>query len=267
LSATLDFTLPGKISVYHVAADMNMVGTLALLLERADKDTVLKMQNVQGYSPLDVASREGHVGCVLLLLPDENPTEEAARQYIEKAKAKKGDDCSVPSAPPVVESSVKDGGDNSDPVEVRAQKEATSIAASASKVTEDSKQKAQELKATGNSYFVKKDWDHALEFYTQAIESDPTDATFFSNRSACHLHLEKREEALFDAVVARHLRPEWPKAAYRMAVARLELGRFEDAAMSAWEGLQQDQENEELKLLLQKCVKKGRKDFIGIKKK
>lgn len=44
-----------------------------------------------------------------------------------------------------------------------------------------------------------------------------------------------------------------------MAVARLELGHYEDAAVAAWEGLQQDQENEELQCLLQKCVKKGKK--------
>jgi hypothetical protein len=75
------------------------------------------------------------------------------------------------------------------------------------------------------------------------------------------MHLGKPDLALSDAVIARHLRPEWPKAAFRMAVARLELGRYEDAAVSAWEGMQLDGDNQELKALLQKCVKKGRKDF------
>jgi hypothetical protein len=50
-----------------------------------------------------------------------------------------------------------------------------------------------------------------------------------------------------------------------MAVARLGLGKFEDAALSAWEGLQQDQDNDELKTLLQKCVRKGRKEHKGKK--
>ena len=67
------------------------------------------------------------------------------------------------------------------------------------------------------------------------------------------------EDALKDSVIARQLRPTWPEACFRMAVARLELGRYEDAALAAWEGLQQDQENEELQRLLQKCVKRGKK--------
>jgi hypothetical protein len=46
----------------------------------------------------------------------------------------------------------------------------------------------------------------------------------------------------------------------RMAVARLELGRYEDAAVAAWEGMQLDENNQELKVL-QKCVK--RKDYHG----
>lgn len=37
------------------------------------------------------------------------------------------------------------------------------------------------------------------------------------------------------AQVCRRLKPDWPKACYRMAVARLALGRFEDAALAAWE--------------------------------
>jgi hypothetical protein len=52
-----------------------------------------------------------------------------------------------------------------------------------------------------------------------------------------------------------------------MAVARLELKRYENAALAAWEGSQQDQENEELKRLLQKCVKKGRKEHQHEQKK
>ncbi|CAM9696902.1 unnamed protein product, partial [Laminaria digitata] len=35
--------------------------------------------------------------------------------------------------------------------------------------------------------------------------------------------------------VCRRLKPDWPKACYRMAVARLALGRHEDAALAAWE--------------------------------
>jgi ankyrin repeat protein len=266
LSPTVEFSLPGSVTVYHMAADMNMVGTLALLLEDADLHRVMAKQNANGMTPLDLAAKEGHVGCVLLLLPDdENRTEEAAKEYIEKVKAN----------PPVFGSSAATSGsipkqsdvtenDNaidtaSKTVEEEAMRQASEL--SAVEVSDEKKSTAKELKAKGNTHFTASNWELALETYSEAISTDPTDATFYSNRSACHLHLKKPKDALGDAVIARHLRPEWPKAAYRMAVARFELGRYEDAAVSAWEGLQQDENNEELKTLLQKCVRKGRKDF------
>lgn len=266
LGPTLAFTLPGRLSPYHVAADMNMVGTLALLLEKVPKDTVLQMKTTDGLSPLDIAAREGHVGCVLLLLPGDKQTEEEAERYIENAKSKRRADEKSPSismekgAPP---SNEKD--ESPDLIETKAKSVAASIVATASEVSEESKKKAQELKTTGNCLFEKKEWEAAIGCYTEAISCDPTDATFYSNRSACYVNLNEPENALYDAVITRCLRPDWPKAAYRMAVARLDLGRYEDAALSAWEGLQQDQENEELKRLLQKCVKKGRQDFLGSK--
>ncbi|CAN0187101.1 unnamed protein product [Discosporangium mesarthrocarpum] len=73
----------------------------------------------------------------------------------------------------------------------------------------------------------------------------------------------EHEMALSDAEICRRQRPEWPKACYRMAVARLALGRFEDAALAAWEGVQLDNNNKELKSLLQECVKKGRSAHHG----
>ena len=266
IRSTLEFSLPGQLSPYHVAADMNMVGTLALLLEYGDKDDIVKLKDGRGLSPLDMAAREGHVGCVLLLLPNEKQTEEEARLYINKSKSQTvlGNEA---SRPPTAKDAAAAANDNEYPssIETQAQSEAAAIAASASDITEEFKKKALKKKAEGNSHFAKNEWQAALNSYSEAISCDPADATFYSNRSACYMHLKRPGKALHDATIARSLRPEWPKAAYRMAVARLELGRFEDAALSAWEGLQQDQGNEELKRLLQKCVKKGRKDFLGAK--
>jgi Flp pilus assembly protein TadD len=38
-----------------------------------------------------------------------------------------------------------------------------------------------------------------IESYTKAIEEDPTDATFYSDRSACYMHLHDYDAALQDA--------------------------------------------------------------------
>ena len=96
----------------------------------------------------------------------------------------------------------------------------------------------------------------AIDSYTKAINEDSTDSTFCS---ACYMRIEDYDAALQDAVICRELKPDWPKACYRMAVARYALKRYKDAALSAWEGLKLDEENSELKQLLQKCIKQGRK--------
>jgi tetratricopeptide (TPR) repeat protein len=128
-------------------------------------------------------------------------------------------------------------------------------------ISDDDRQQSVELKRKGNEYFEKKEWHAALDFYTKAIALNPTDASFYSNRSACYMELELYQEALKDAIVARYIRPDWSKACYRMAVARMALGRYEDAAVSAFEALNYDEDNEEIKQLLREAVKKGQIEY------
>lgn len=39
------------------------------------------------------------------------------------------------------------------------------------------------LKDQGNKAFAAHDWPTAIEFYTKAIEADPTQPTYYSNRA------------------------------------------------------------------------------------
>jgi tetratricopeptide (TPR) repeat protein len=234
-------------------------------LDKQENKEILLQKNHNGLTPLDLAAQESNVGCVLLLLPETDGktlTVEDAKAYIDDYKKTKTTIQST--APPEVKEEAEKSSQVADTSEEDAQRKAAQIASSPDP-SEDNIKKAVEFKAQGNTHFVKKEREQALEFYSKAIQSNPKEATFYSNRSACYMVLNRPGEALEDAVVARTLRPTWSKACYRMAVARLELGRYEDAALAAWEGLQLDQENEELKSFLQKCVKKGRKDFHSSK--
>lgn len=53
----------------------------------------------------------------------------------------------------------------------------------------------------------------------QAIDLDPNDAIFLSNRSLCWLKMGQPEQALTDAQACQALRPNWAKACYREGAA------------------------------------------------
>ena len=133
----------------------------------------------------------------------------------------------------------------------------------ASKIVDaDDKEKATTFKLEGNSFFAKKEYLRAIECYTAATASDPTDATFYSNRSACYLNLDQYEKALIDGYVARELKPERARAYYRIAQALFKMGEYVEAADAAYEGIK-DTDNDELQVLLKKCISRGRKEHFA----
>jgi ankyrin repeat protein len=269
LQPSIDYELPGHISVFHMAADLNLVSFLAELLEYTStnglNDAAISKKNDDGLTPLETAAKEGHVGCVLLLLPQPDRSEEYALAYVKDFRAHRmaarANDAK-PRLPPKPEAS---SASEPDVVELQAQKEAASILSQNHPVDEDVRRQAEQHKNEGNAHFGKKEYQQACDLYSQAIAINPGDATYYSNRSACYLQLNQLDAALKDATISRVLRPDWPKAAYRVALARLALARYEDAAVAAWEGLAQDPTNDELKGLLKKCVKKGRQEHFQSK--
>ena len=53
--------------------------------------------------------------------------------------------------------------------------------------------KAGEYKALGNEAFKNKKYEEAIEHFSKAIECNPNDHTFFSNRSASYVNIGKYE--------------------------------------------------------------------------
>lgn len=58
-------------------------------------------------------------------------------------------------------------------------------------------------------------------YWLQALNLDPDDATLFSNRSLCWLHLGDGKKALTDAAACQSVRPGWSKACYREGAAQM----------------------------------------------
>ncbi|CAL4887795.1 unnamed protein product [Urochloa decumbens] len=116
------------------------------------------------------------------------------------------------------------------------------------------KMKIAELKSQGNKAVRKKDFLCAAEFYSMALELDPEDATLFSNRSLCWLHMGRPLLSLLDAFECRKKRPDWPKACYRQGMALMSLKDYKGACESLLDALKLDPWSSELKDALWKAI-------------
>ncbi|KAJ5474423.1 hypothetical protein N7475_003989 [Penicillium sp. IBT 31633x] len=102
---------------------------------------------------------------------------------------------------------------------------------------------AQELKAKGNELFKAGDWSGAEDYYSQAIQKNPHDATFFTNRAITRIKLAKWADVEHDARVAIDIyglkNPTALKSCYYLAQALIGLGRPQEAYEVASDAYQQ----------------------------
>ena len=92
-------------------------------------------------------------------------------------------------------------------------------------------------KELGNEQFKAKNFDKAIEFYSKAIEENPSDHTVYGNRSASFHNLKKYDQALADGEKAISLKGDWSKGYQRKAMALHGLGKLEDAYAAYEQGL------------------------------
>ncbi|KAI9796653.1 MAG: hypothetical protein M1825_006526 [Sarcosagium campestre] len=86
------------------------------------------------------------------------------------------------------------------------------------------KQEAESLKGQGNSAMAKKDYPAAIELYTKAIDIDPANAIYLSNRAAAYSASHQQDKARTDAEAAVASDPKYTKAWSRLGLARFALG-------------------------------------------
>ncbi|CAN6278598.1 unnamed protein product [Urochloa humidicola] len=118
-------------------------------------------------------------------------------------------------------------------------------------------QKIAELKAQGSKAVARKDFLSAAEFYSMAMELDPDDATLFSNRSLCWLHIGKGGKpllSLLDAYECKRKRSDWPKSYYRQSKALMLLKEYKGACDALMDGLKLDPWNVEIEDELWKAI-------------
>lgn len=106
---------------------------------------------------------------------------------------------------------------------------------------------ADAFKNEGNRLLAAQQFAEAAEMYSRAIELDPDNAVYFSNRSAAFLAMgDARGKALRDAERCIELRPEWWKGYSRKGAAEHALLRFDAARATYNRGLELDPDNASL---------------------
>ena len=74
-------------------------------------------------------------------------------------------------------------------------------------------------KGKGNTAFADKDYERAVECFTEAIALEPKNHVFLSNRSAAYLKMGAYNEAAADAQACIDMKPNWAKGYSRLASA------------------------------------------------
>lgn len=96
---------------------------------------------------------------------------------------------------------------------------------------------ANTLKDLGNKAFAAKDYDKAIQLFSQAITLDPSNHVLYSNRSAAKAGKKLYNDALEDADKCVSINPTWGKGYARKGAALHGLRRYPDAIAAYMDGL------------------------------
>jgi ankyrin repeat protein len=259
--------ITGNLTLLHICAEHGLTAAVAAILTTDTGKKTACVVNSDGNLPLHLAAMSKHISCIDLLITYYGPpyskmtlgSEEITEQILQECAERlamwheRADRAAKNSS-----------SSNSTPATEKPKESESDVPppppAALQSVSEADKAKAVEWKDKGNAFFKKSDYAQAVEAYTKGLEVDPTNHIIYSNRSACYHALKQNEACLKDAEICRRLVPHWLKGCFRLATARFALGMYEDAAVAAYEGLQIDKDNDELKSLLQRAVKKGQQE-------
>lgn len=277
--ADVGHVVTGQLTLLHICAEGGMVDAVSAILKSQTGQKTARVVNNDGNLPLHLAAMGSHEEVIRLLAPFSG---DLPAEYYITPTSPDGQLC----MPAIladgkrrldewmkIHNPSQTNTDTSTEAVPPATPQEMSVVAS-----EEDTVKSELLKTEGNGHFANKKYDNAVNLYSQALSLSPHNHAIWSNRSACFLALaemvesgdhtmaggrgalELKQMALKDAEMCRRMKPDWPKGCYRLALARLALGMYEDSAVAAYEGCQLDDENLELKSVLKKAVKLGQEE-------
>ncbi|KAA1123414.1 hypothetical protein PGTUg99_021423 [Puccinia graminis f. sp. tritici] len=137
--------------------------------------------------------------------------------------------------------SIKDGtvrSDDQESMEASTSAESTSQPTQSTSQTNKS-QEAESLKAAGNQLVSQRDFSAAIAKYTEAIQLDPTNPVYYSNRAQLGAH----DEAIEDALKALEVDPTFAKAYSRLGHGYFSSCQYEKAVEAYEKGLELEPDN------------------------
>jgi small glutamine-rich tetratricopeptide repeat-containing protein alpha len=124
----------------------------------------------------------------------------------------------------------------------------------------DAEKEAEEKKNLGNAAITAKDYEAAVNYYTEAIDlsfDGPNSHIYYCNRAAAHCHRKNFLEAIDDCNAAITLEPTYVKAYTRLGLSNFFLERYEEAADAYEKAVELEPDNKAHRTSLQQARAKA----------
>eukprot|EP01024_Parvocaulis_polyphysoides_P017727 TRINITY_DN17829_c5_g1_i3.p3 TRINITY_DN17829_c5_g1~~TRINITY_DN17829_c5_g1_i3.p3 ORF type:complete len:162 (+),score=25.99 TRINITY_DN17829_c5_g1_i3:193-678(+) len=125
-------------------------------------------------------------------------------------------------------------------------------------ISEEVKKQADQLKAEANQLFKDHHFQEAVKKYSEAIELNPCQHVYYSNRAFAQIKLENFGSAIEDATKSIELEPKYVKAYYRRGDAKFCMGKFKEAVKDFKDAAKVAPRDPDIRKKLQECEKEIR---------
>lgn len=96
---------------------------------------------------------------------------------------------------------------------------------------------SDKLKSDGNAAMLRKEYDSAISYYTQALDASKNNPIYLSNRAAAYSAAGQHDKAAEDAEFATVVDPSYSKAWSRLGLARYDVGDYHGAKEAYEKGI------------------------------